>query len=708
MSEPSFYPEGGQPKALDTSHKCLEKIVGNLYDLVQNGGGGGGGGGSGSAGFAIVSTGLSITIGAGKITDANGASVNVPAGGLSLRASQTQYIMVDLFDLSYHVFNRPWHSAAVCIATIVTDGSSITSLSQAGSYIVPQNAMAVINTRLRAGGNTIRFRITGDSYTYGAGNPVGGLYYWFDLIFNSAAAAYGYNLPSIANVVSTRYGAPGATAIHGMAMIADVTSTPPITGISGHDNVDQVVMRYPLWNMMRASPDVNYGPNAVVAATPDVIILEYGTNYDVKNVEWIEAQIRFWRSKHVATIVMSPIMAYNGAATGTATDTRIKAICDASGASFADANAFIDEAWYNFLNYGGPNPYSDLVHPSVTGQPLVARSITGLFSTVYQRQFSELPSGKPVAATTIRSAPHAHILVNPTVISGTGTGTTLTPSVNFRVLYGGQAAADGFITVTGAQYVTVGYDLCCGDIFAIFENQGGENFSWNCTQQAAPVISSGSVVGASIPFQIVRVMTAAQTQAFPATGSNFPTGYAGGMPVPAGFRFNVSAGTAKLVGFLFESPYVTEIPVNQLAPPSLGVWASENSDLENGSSPICYCTDTLNANVTVLADDCDGISVMLRAGPAAGQIRFAVDGLAQFGPLDLYSSAEVVYHFTTVPGVWPNYAGSTPGVRPLANFRGDHVLQMRHMGANASCVAGTAAKRRLTIEQVRKFKMSLP
>ncbi len=43
MSEPSFYPEGGQPKPLDTSHKCLQKIVGNLYDLVQEGGGGPGG-----------------------------------------------------------------------------------------------------------------------------------------------------------------------------------------------------------------------------------------------------------------------------------------------------------------------------------------------------------------------------------------------------------------------------------------------------------------------------------------------------------------------------------------------------------------------------------------------------------------------------------------------------------------------------------------
>lgn len=658
--------------------------------------------------FKLSSTGLTLSVGTGNISGGNGKSIAVAAGSVFLQASKTNYIMVDLFDLSLHCFNRPWHSAAVCIATVVTNATAVTSALPSGTYGVPPNGIASANARLRFGGNTVRFTLYGDSYAYGAGDPVGGFYYWFDLIWNSAAAAYGYNLANVANAPLLRYGAPGQTAIWGMAMIADTCTSMDNPGSFARDNVDQVAVRYPHWNAQLITPDPYVGPNAVIASTPDVVVIELGTNDNAKNVEWLEAQVRFWRFKRVQTIFVSPITAYNGSGTATATDSRLKEIADSVGCPFADANAFMDEAYYNFLHNGGPNPYaSDLVHPSITGQPLVARSITGLFNPYFQHQTNVQPPERPIATSTIRSSPHAHITVNHTLTGGTGTGTTLTPAVNLRVLMGGQLSTDGFVTITGSQYVIGNFDLVSGDVYAIFENQAGQDFSWSVTQQATP-ISSGNVTGNNIPFQMVRIISAATVQSWPAANSTYASGYNMGMPVPVGFRLNCTAGTAKFVGFLYESPYITSIPLN-LITTSSGVWAYEITDQENISpTPIVLGSDTLNCKAIISANDCDGISVLLRAGPKAGKIRFTTDGLAPFSNFDLYSANDLLYYFATIPGCWQNYAGVTPGVKPTTNYRGDHYMQLTYTGSNASVVAGTVGVRRLTFEQVKKFKMQLP
>jgi hypothetical protein len=78
--------------------------------------------------FPMSAAGLVLTVGAGNLTDGLGNPIAVSAGTVRLRASVTNIVVVDLYDKSFHAFDRNWHAAAVTVGTVVTDATGVVSI----------------------------------------------------------------------------------------------------------------------------------------------------------------------------------------------------------------------------------------------------------------------------------------------------------------------------------------------------------------------------------------------------------------------------------------------------------------------------------------------------------------------------------------------------------------------------------------------------
>lgn len=637
---------------------------------------------------------LTITVSAGTIIDEAGTPISVSAGTVKLKASATNVIVVDLFDRSLHAFDRAFHSAAVVVATVTTSASGVTNVTRVASPRLPANPLGNAAAKLRAG-RSLNVLLYGDSITAGSGGSPA----YYTLLFDSAQSAAGYNVPNVANVTLSRVSCPGATGIFGMAMIADLTNQATGgTGI-GYDHVDQAATRLPNLNAERSTPVSYVGANRYTEATPDIVFIALGTNDNGRNLGYIEAQARFWRRRGVAVCLVTCNRRYDGYTSDTVASGLWRNIALANGCAIADTAAFMEEAYVNYLQSATATPYTDNVHPTAAGHALWARAINGLFANY------AFPPGNTVLAekvfshasdNVLRVANHAALQLVHNNVSGTGTGTTPNPTYNLRCLMAGIAAASGYLTVTGAQYVCFGHPFVSGAIWAIVENQSGEDFSYTVTQQAGTTIASGSVTGYNLPFTIVQIVSAAVVQSFPAASSQYTSPRSRQMPSPIAARFNVTSGTAKLVGFLFETPIVREIPRTQWT--TVGTWATEAGDYD-GECRLTY-TDTTNDRVSIIGRDCNAVAVVLRCGASSGQINFVADGVSALSSYETYKgvgSTSLLLPLIAAPGLWPNTQGSTVAAWPLANNRRDHCVQLKLTGVNGSASATSAGIRRLGI-----------
>ena len=657
---------------------------------------------SGGSGFSISFTGLVLTIGAGQLEDAAGAGIAVPAGTVTLRDNATNYVVVSLFDLSYHAFTRTGHTAGVCIATVVTSGGVVTSVSRSSTFKLLNNPIEPFTSKLR-NGQLVRILMVGDSITNGAG----GTPYFYDLCWNAANAAAGYNYPNVANITLSRLGYPGASAIAGMAIIADLNQQCTGGTNNAYSHTDQSVVRMPFANSERTTPVPYIGSNRYVMALPDAVFIALGTNYDARNFVWLEAQARFWRKKGVPVCLITCNRRYDGPSSATPADPRWELFAASVGAALCDTAEFMEEAYYNYLNNGGTNPYSDLVHPSTYGQALWAQAITGMVNA-YRHPFcvTELQEKFTTITTTsaIRPSAHAQLQILPlNLVGAPPTGTTPWPFANLRVLLAQQAATAGRYEIGVGQAVIGSFPFVTGSVWAIVENQAGDNATYSVTQPAG-TWSTGSITGSSIPMQFIEIIPASTVQSF-ATANSFYSGTKNkALPVSVGFQLNATSGNIKLVGFLFETPIVREIPRSEWD--LIGTWAQEAGDFDT-SCRLTY-TDTSGDRMIIRAPDCHGVAFMTRVGNAAGQITVVADTLSAYAPLEMYVNNVNQFNLPLVfvPGAWPNFSLTSTATIPLTNNRRDHMLTVTLSGVNGSAAATSAGIRRLGVSMVYALEFS--
>jgi hypothetical protein len=297
--------------------------------------------------------------------------------------------------------------------------------------------------------------------------------------------------------------------------------------------------------------------------------------------------------------------------------------------------------------------------------------------------------------------------------SGTGTAATAYASDNLRVNWAGISSGAGVVTVTGAQYVMVSFPYVSGQIYGIFENQSGDNFNYSLRDVAANVLSTGTVTGNNLPYQIVPLATAAQVVTYATTYSRYPAAKNKGLPVSTGFRFVATSGTAKLVGFLFETPIIEQLPMGNVK--LLGTWAVEDADAyiagyNSGTTrvPKVYTSNTQYDRIAVEATGYDILSPVVRVGRESGQFTLYGDGLAAYSAFETYMAVgtfAAVLQFPVASGAWPNYAGASSASLPLAGGGRRRVLTMQLIGTNASVASTATGIGRFTLIGVDGLKM---
>jgi lysophospholipase L1-like esterase len=619
-------------------------------------------------------------------------------------------VVVDLYDLSFHAFTRAFHTAGVPIATVVTSSNAVTSVIQPSSFQLPPNPIAPAVTKLRSGA-AITILAIGDSITAGTG----GTPTWYNLAFNSANSGSGYNVPNAANVTLTRFALPGGNSAMAMLAMANIfTST---AGAWDSDSIDQGLAGLPGWEVCQIMPDAYVGQNKLAAAAPDVVIISLGTNDDGNTFQNVEASARYFRKLGSSVIIATCNSRYDGYSNNAPAGTEWQKIATANGLAVCDTREFMEEAYQNYLAGSGSTPYLDGVHPSNSGQTLWARAFTGLFNSYAQTAtLSALPYRRVAAGTSVRSSPAAHLQLVFSKTSSTGTGTTSYTSDNLRVNWAGIPTTNGFITVTSSQFIRVCFPYVSGQIYGIFENQSGENFTYSLQDTSGNVMATNTINGISLPFLLTPIATAAQVQTFASTFSRYTTAKNKGLPVSTGFRFLATSGTAKVVGFLFETPVIEQVPMGNVK--LLGTWITEDADPYiagyNDSPttgirvPKVYTSNTTWDRIAVEANDCDILSPVVRVGQSSGRFTIYADGLTPFSSFDTYQSVgnfPMVLQFPVATGSWPTYSGASSAALPLSVARRRRNLTMQVVGVNTNAAATSTGIGRFTLIGVDALKM---
>jgi lysophospholipase L1-like esterase len=293
--------------------------------------------------FRMTSSGLTLTVGSGRIVDACGVPVSVASGTVLLRDNATSYIVVDLFDLSLHAFSRAIHTAGVCIATVVTSGGVVTSITQPIHFRMGPNPIGAVVSKLRAGG-PISVLAIGDSITAGSGGSPA----WYNLAFNSANSGAGFNVPNAANVTVNRLGLPGGNSA--VAMLAMATVFTSTAGAWDTDHVDQALVGLSGWEASQVPPDSYVGPNKLVSSAPDLVLISLGTNDDGNTYQAVEACARYFRKLGLCVVLATCNRRYDGYSNTAPAGTQWQRIASANGCAIADTAEFMEEAYRNFLH----------------------------------------------------------------------------------------------------------------------------------------------------------------------------------------------------------------------------------------------------------------------------------------------------------------------------------------------------------------------
>lgn len=654
--------------------------------------------------FQVTASGLVATVGAGVLNFPDGSSASVSQQTVNLTPSSVNNIVIRL-DATYsaHSLYRVFDSASVKVATIVAGSSTVTSINQVTNIVIPYNVGYPINNLERLG---LPFRdlYIGDSLTYGAGgSPM-----WFDLLYNPTYVGNGYNLPNRANSTLVRKGLPGGVWTFGALMMSD-TFMPgsPAFASWGYDHPNQCWATMPLSNYELNTSYTYLGTNPYAEKTPDRVIINFGTNYDPRQLEKVEAQACYWQRRGARVFLGTGIQRYDGPTSANVIDPNWKVMTDSHGFGIIDWDAYYQEARNNNINFGGTNPTSgDNVHPSTFGQTVLAGTTRAdLVPVNYQNVPPINMVSRRVLYTNTLSAPHAQACYTYTVTSGTSTAATAYATDCPAVVFGGISSGSAITVIPSGAYVSISFPCVAGAIYGIFENQSGENCTFTTTVQSSPTITSSSVTGVNLPFQIIPLMGQFTVQSFFATGGFYAAWANKGVPVGVGFRFNVTSGTAKLVGVLVETPIITQVPLTELITSGGGAYYEEVSDVDNGSRIIG--TDTTGNRISFNANDCNGLMIILRTGQKSGIYSIEADGVVASAAFDTYSAtaSPLLLPLIVFPGAWPDLFGSSSVGLRLDNNFGFHSLKVKVTGTNASCLGSTAGVR--VLEAVSAYKLNM-
>jgi lysophospholipase L1-like esterase len=558
---------------------------------------------------SALSSGLSAYFIGGTLASADGSALTVASGAVTLPASTTSIVGFDLYDLTFRALPRAIDSAFISIARVVTGASTITSVTPIDSPKLPASRIARTKARL-AQGAPVRVLLVGDSITAGTGGTSGNL--WFELCFDSAQSAKGYNVHGVANITLTNLGISAANAYNGVGSIARLLAAPATQ------------RQHPSSTYLPTLPQIARaglttraaGANALVRELPDLVIVSLGTNsYGLaKDAELVELTVRGWRALGVEVIIGTTNARTDGNSTLFLDDAdAVQSIADTTGSAIADTWAEIAQA-----RLLGTTVTPDGVHPNDTGQLLYARAISRNINSRAQLGESYGPTGLKVfrpSGSTQRGRPSNAAWYQPYQgLSGGATATSSAISNNYNVVVAGQSSSTALASLPVGGKV----NFQCHDATAIvllYELASGSTATIKVASVSGDIKTGISVGGLSSRTCFLEILSFTEMEAvsgaLQSTAQRTHT-------IPAGGFIEVTAITGGATalgvqGFIFPS-HASE-PLDWRDFEFSGTWAYEAAR-DDSSIQIPY-SDTATSEFIVNFEG-DALQLTLQTGSAAG------------------------------------------------------------------------------------------
>jgi lysophospholipase L1-like esterase len=625
---------------------------------------------------AAQSSGLSAYFTAGKVLSADGTALSYAGGTVALRASATNYVMLDLFTGELHAFRRAIHSGAVLIATVVTGAASITSVVQPQSFEVPASRVERFKRRL-ALGLPCRVLVIGDSLSAGAGASVFTSAWQFLLLATNGDSAT-YRLTNAANISRGDATVGGADAPFGMAWLSNIVGASGWTG----NNRDVGIQALPV-----RAPTVEYRQNPYAGRTPDLVIIGWGANPATNELAFLETQVREW-IRLGAEVVLHTENDRSDLATPNLDDgENYRAIAEVHGCALVDTWSYVQEQTDN-----GVDVYADDVHMNNAGHLVWANAMRSVLNDLKQVEAASpigpvrrihLPTSGTDFSNLQKIFPNASQLQ---FVANNTTGAYVAgSSTSLGVVLGGISSSSAILELESGEYADfaslapLGFDI-------VVENGSGVNASVEVRTDAG-VLKTVTVTGNGNPMQRVQLLTYAEILAIATAFSS----YSFPQIRPMSIRLQVASGTLKLAAFLTHTVKTKDIPWSDLlttdgsAVPAL--WGTEAPYAGSGR---CLYTDNLSAFAEFEFEG-NGLMTVLHRGTAAGQVSVNIGGEALQTNRELYLASSVIDART----FWPRNNSLT---WEAAAMYGRHYCRLS-LGAsvNGSAISPVAQNRRLGV-----------
>lgn len=583
--------------------------------------------------YVVTTSGLTATVGGGVIIWADGTSSTVASQSIGLIANSTNYLGIDLFDLSIHNYARALDMGTKFVAAVITGSSGVTSFQYlAQNANAPPHRFEAIKQKLLAGNQMVKVSIFGDSIslpypTYTTN--------WWQALFTQSTWASSSYLPHTATWYVTNYAVGTQSPIMAMAMIGSEVESPVAGGgatLGGNFGyADPYYSDNVSGGAALISPAIETQPDLVIA----------GFYNQVPNfMAWLERLVQRSRATGAAVILWG-----TSADFGTSNTDHInngpteRLIADQHGAMYLDTWARNYE--YHILLGNTPTMNADTgLHPNDLGHQL------------YAKWFRSVLTAHAQTPERIMASPIMVALPNGTysqfgwpwnmdlefVLLGSGTSAT---SITYNNVNTANGANPAIIvgqrnTSTGAYSCPAGSSLnwthpCAQSIAVIADGNTG---TWTWTLSMGGTTVSTGTGGGQGPRAAINEL--ASVDVLRAVGAGAYNHGVSDYFVNAGFKLTINTGTAIIYGIAIGTPAKRSVPIHQLEYVG-GGWDITNTFGANWQNSGATGTFVLNTAIPARATDVvgdyvkfnfhgSGAQILLESGIGGGRVQVYFDG----------------------------------------------------------------------------------
>jgi len=612
----------------------------------------------------IVSDGLDITLSSFSLSDAESNIINVSGGSVTAQPSLTQYLYLDLFDLSLKLLRRNIHTGGVLIADIQTDANSVTNIF-AHRLVLPKTRIPVTLSRLR-NNNTQKtiIGLVGDSLTAGAG----GLPRWRNLLFDEVTIPDTWKVSSAGITNIQRNFAIGGTVVDlGLAQACR-------SGFAASSSFANTQVSYlGHYGLKSRDPSIaGYGTSSMLDC--DCVIISYGANGGDDRHSKLESLVKTLRNNDVEVIIHTANFRSDSLDFEPIPLDIVTRIADAHGCEIADTWGYMREAQDN-----GDSVFSDVIHPNALGHQIYAGCIRSVLHThavkTEKIKSTQLVLGeasdinlenkwfsRAVGVFTPTNSSTGALLNQPAP-STTVRDEFINPAIN-----AGNKTADTCISELGVgEWVDFGFSIS-GAVDLLVD-------------ESTPSTIDVSIQNGNILAETINVPDGVHLGVYRVYSHGENANISNGQPgiTARSFRVTCTSGTARIVGMIFHTPEINEIPFSDME--TVGTWSNEAGII--GHPEVIY-SDSLNDRINIPFKG-TGVQALLSNRTAAGQVNVYVDGRFVRN-IDLYTTASLLFSVNE----WIDTDDISFGY-------GDHVLTLEYVGDNPAIASTSLRNRRLSV-----------